>query len=107
MDVRTMRLGSAGFMRQAFLWVLLPIVALILISPSVGDTQVTTNITPTTGAGNLGTTITHTGNLYDITGGTRPGGGPNLFHSFGDFSVSAGDVGNFLNNTGLPTSNIL
>ena len=24
---------------------------------------------------------------YDITGGTRPNGGPNLFHSFGDFGV--------------------
>ena len=24
---------------------------------------------------------------YDITGGTRPGGGANLFHSFGDFNV--------------------
>lgn len=25
---------------------------------------------------------------YNITGGTRPGGGPNLFHSFGEFSVA-------------------
>jgi large exoprotein involved in heme utilization and adhesion len=24
---------------------------------------------------------------YNITGGTRPGGGTNLFHSFGDFNV--------------------
>ncbi|MBH0200504.1 MAG: filamentous hemagglutinin N-terminal domain-containing protein [Nitrospira sp.] len=71
------------------------------------------SITRTTGTGDLGTTITHTGNLYDITGGTRPGGGPNLFHSFGDFSVGQGDIANFLNtpvtvNGPLPfTSNIL
>ena len=24
---------------------------------------------------------------YDITGGTRPGGGVNLFHSFGEFGI--------------------
>jgi filamentous hemagglutinin family protein len=73
------------------------------------EAQVTTSITSTTGTGNLGTTVTHQvgSNLYNITNGTRPGGGPNLFHSFGDFSIGAGDIGNFLNNTGLPTSNIL
>ena len=46
--------------------------------------------------------------FYNITGGTRPGvNGLNLFHSFGDFTVGAGDTANFLNNTGLETSNIL
>ena len=44
---------------------------------------------------------------YNITGGTRPGGGTNLFHSFGDFGVPANHIANFLNETGLPTSNIL
>jgi filamentous hemagglutinin family protein len=44
---------------------------------------------------------------YDITGGTRPGGGTNLFHSFGDFNVPTNNVANFLNDSGLPTSNIL
>ncbi|HEY9470726.1 MAG TPA: filamentous hemagglutinin N-terminal domain-containing protein, partial [Propionibacteriaceae bacterium] len=55
---------------------------------------------------------------YDITGGTRPGGGTNLFHSFGDFNVPNNNVANFLNAgsadlagnplaAGLPTSNIL
>ena len=44
---------------------------------------------------------------YDITGGTRPGGGANLFHSFGDFGVPTKHIANFLNETGLPTSNIL
>ena len=40
---------------------------------------------------------------YDITGGTRPGGGANLFHSFGDFNVPNNNIANFLNNSGLPT----
>ena len=44
---------------------------------------------------------------YDITGGTRPGGGVNLFHSFGDFGVPNNNIANFLNDSGLATSNIL
>src|SRR5215217_9649940 len=43
----------------------------------------------------------------NITGGTRPGGGGNLFHSFGQFNVPNNNIANFLNNSGLPTSNIL
>ena len=52
-----------------------------------------------------GTTVT------TITGGARPANGPNLFHSFGQFDVGAGDVANFQNtqvNGAFPaTSNIL
>ena len=44
---------------------------------------------------------------FDITGGTRPGGGTNLFHSFGDFSVGTNHIANFLNETARPTTNIL
>ncbi|MBX3335887.1 MAG: filamentous hemagglutinin N-terminal domain-containing protein, partial [Nitrospira sp.] len=42
---------------------------------------------------------------YDITGGTRAGA--NLFHSFGVFDVPTNTVANFLNDSGLATSNIL
>ncbi|MBX3331514.1 MAG: filamentous hemagglutinin N-terminal domain-containing protein [Nitrospira sp.] len=65
--------------------------------------QVTTTIT----SSGLNTQVDQIGNSYNITGGARPGDGPNLFHSFGNFSVGGGDLANFLNNTGLPTSNIL
>ena len=44
---------------------------------------------------------------YNITGGMRPGGGTNLYHSFGNFNVPTNNIANFLNNSGLPTSNIL
>src|SRR5215467_5146579 len=44
---------------------------------------------------------------HNITGGTRPGGGANLFHSFGDFNVPTNNIANFLNDSGLATSNIL
>ena len=107
MDESTARSRHPDFIRQAFLWALLPTLLLVLNAPDPTYAQVATNITSTTGAGNLGTTVTQAGNLYDITGGTSPGNGPNLFHSFGDFTVGGGDIANFLNNTQLPTSNIL
>jgi filamentous hemagglutinin family protein len=44
---------------------------------------------------------------YNITGGTRPANGPNLFHSFGEFGVPTNTIANFLNETALPTANIL
>ena len=68
------------------------------IAPSGLNTQVNLSATPP--AGNV---------QYDITGGTRPGGasGTNLFHSFGDFNVPTNNIANFLNETALPTTNIL
>jgi len=80
------------------LWLLAALV------PAAGHAQVTTNVT----SSGLGTTVTpQAGGLYDITGGTRPGNGPNLFHSFGGFSIGAGDVANFKNDSGLATSNVV
>ncbi|MCS6288211.1 MAG: filamentous hemagglutinin N-terminal domain-containing protein [Nitrospira sp.] len=71
--------------------------------PGMGHAQA---LPPITSSG-LNTTVTKNGNVYDITGGTRPGSGPNLFHSFGEFGVPTGNIANFLNETALPTSNIL
>src|SRR5919198_3010876 len=42
---------------------------------------------------------------YNITAGTRAG--TNLFHSFGQFGVPTNNIANFLNESALPTSNIL
>jgi hypothetical protein len=58
-------------MRRALLSALLPTLVLFILAPTVGVAQVTTNITSTIGTGDLGTTVTQSGNLYDITGGTR------------------------------------
>src|SRR5262249_41693076 len=63
-----------------------------------GQAQVTTTITPD---GTLGTTVTHSGTVHDITGGTRPGNGPNLFHSFDRFSVGTNDTARFSGPTGI------
>ncbi|OQW30249.1 MAG: hypothetical protein A4E19_11610 [Nitrospira sp. SG-bin1] len=103
MDARKTPLQIPTSRKQAVLWACLLIMELISLSPSVGDAQVTTNIT----SSGLNTQVNHAGNSFNITGGTRPDNGPNLFHSFGNFSVGGGDIGNFSNNTGLPTSNIL
>ena len=65
-----------------------------------------TNISATpSGPGGLGTTLSTSGNTTNIAGGTRPGGGPNLFHSFNQFSVGAGDVASFVNPGGV--SNVI
>ena len=70
--------------------------------------QITTAIIPTGGVGNLGTTVTADGSTVQISGGTRPGDGMNLFHSFDQFNVGRSDTAQFLNTTpSLHTSNIL
>jgi filamentous hemagglutinin family protein len=66
------------------------------ITPSGLNTTVTLSLTAPSGKVQ-----------YDITGGTRPGGGANLFHSFGEFNVPTNNIANFVNDSGLPTSNIL
>ena len=60
------------------------------------------SVPPITSSG-LNTQISAPTNLlggkvqYDITGGTRPGNGANLFHSFGEFGVPNNNIANFLN----------
>ena len=71
---------------------------------SLSLAQVTTNIT----SSGLGTSVSPvSGGVVTITGGTRPGNGSNLFHSFGFFNVGAGNTANFFNDSGLFTQNIL
>src|SRR5215471_14453518 len=73
-----------------------PVQAASPITSSGLNTQVTLSATPPAGK-----------TQYDITGGIRPGGGGNLFHSFGDFNVPNNNIANFLNDSGLATTNIL
>ena len=60
--------------------------------------QVATTITPD---GTLGTAVTQSGTLYNITGGTRPGNGSNLFHSFDRFTVGTNDTARFSGPNGI------
>src|SRR3972149_11020147 len=75
----------------------------VVLRAPLGVAQVATKIT----SSGLGTQVNPVGSVHNITGGTRPGGGLNLFHSFGFFSVGAGDTANFSNDTGLATRDIL
>ena len=108
MDESTSRSRHPDAIGQAFLWAFLATLVLFLVTPSVGDAQVpvVTNIT-SSGLGTEVPLLPPSDGVYNITGGTRPGGGLNLFHSFGNFSIGEGDIGNFLNDSGLTTSNII
>jgi filamentous hemagglutinin family protein len=70
------------------------------VAPPITSSGLNTQISgPIAGAG--GST------QFNITGGTRPANGPNLFHSFGNFNVPTNNIANFLNDAALPTTNIL
>ena len=82
--------------------------AWLILGTSFALAQGSTAITPTTGIGSLGTTVTTHGHTIQITGGARPDNGTNVFHSFEQFSVGRGDSAQFLNTTpSLRTDNIL
>lgn len=95
------------FIRNRSGSVIAPLLCVVFVtSPALS--QGTTTITPTTGPGDLGTTVTSHGHTTQITGGIRPGNGTNLFHSFNQFSIGPGDTAQFQNTTPtLTTINIL
>ena len=49
----------------------------------------------------MSTVITQQDTVFNITGGTRPDQGPNLFHSFGQFDVGRGDTAHFVGQLGI------
>src|SRR5712691_4975965 len=71
---------------------------LLMLWLAVSQAQVRTTLTAD---GTLGTTVTPHGTQYTITGGTRPGNGPNLFHSFDRFSVGTNDTARFSGPSGI------
>ena len=70
--------------------------AICLFIPVLGHAQVTTTVTPDASL-TTPSVVTDLGVRVDVTGGTRPGNGTNLFHSFAIFDVATGDIVNFLN----------
>jgi len=91
MTIQTVRL---------FTGVVVPFAALVALATVIEPLHAqSTNIVATPGAlgtGGLGTSVNTSGHTTNITGGTRPGNGPNLFHSFNQFSVGSGDVAAFI-----------
>ena len=65
------------------------------LSPmALSQTQITPDAT-------LQTTVNQSGNTYTIDGGTSPGSGENLFHSFSHFDLLNGDIAEFAGSPGL------
>jgi filamentous hemagglutinin family protein len=107
-DLCTLKMRNRIFIQFSFLFGLWLLAISFFSCP--GEAQVPAS-KPITSSG-LNTAVSNPitiGNQtqYNITGGTRPGGGTNLFHSFGNFTVPNNNIANFLNDSGLPTSNIL
>ncbi|MBW4493034.1 MAG: CHAT domain-containing protein [Oscillatoria princeps RMCB-10] len=73
---------------------LLPFAALILSQPALAQ-----RIVPA--QDRTGTTVTPTGNQFNITGGSLSGDGANLFHSFQQFGLSEGQIANFLSSPNI------
>lgn len=88
-----------------FTYGLLAFLMLLGHTGSIAYGQATNIVATPSGPGGLGTSLSTSGNTTNITGGTRPGGGPNLFHSFNQFSVGTGDVAAFVNPGGV--SNVI
>ncbi len=95
--------------RQTRLTVFVATLSLVVLTgPDMSQAQ-TTDITPSGFNTTVGAPTPLPNGMinHDITGGSRPGNGPNLFHSFGEFSVGTNHIANFLNETATPTTNIL
>ncbi|MBI5315399.1 MAG: filamentous hemagglutinin N-terminal domain-containing protein [Nitrospirae bacterium] len=107
MDEHRVRLRPPDSIWKTFLWAFLPTCVLVLHTPDPTYAQIATNITPTTtGSLDLGTDVNQVGTVTEITGGTRPGNGTNLFHSFDFFTLGSGDTAHFINDMQRPTTNI-
>jgi filamentous hemagglutinin family protein len=107
MDESTPSSRHSDSLGQTFLWALIPTLLLVLTPPNGTYAQIVTNITPTqTAPLDLGTDVNTVGTTTEITGGTRPNNGTNLFHSFDFFTLGTGDTAHFLNDMQLPTNNI-
>jgi filamentous hemagglutinin family protein len=71
------------------------LLALICVLLPVGaEGAIAQNITPANDGTN--TVINNQGQRFDITGGTASGNGANLFHSFEQFNLNAGQTANFV-----------
>ena len=95
--------SSRGKRRCPRSYVLAAVVDLLLATAGTPSSVSYADVTPS----GLNTTVNIVGSNFNITGGTRPNNGVNLFHSFGNFSLNTPESANFLNDSGLATNNII
>ncbi len=89
-------LGGGGWIRIFVQSICLVLSLGVQLSQSQGVNTITSD-------GSLGTQVIQNGSVYEIRDGSRPGNGPNLFHSFGRFDVGAGDTAHFIGQAGVNT----
>ncbi|TKB71168.1 MAG: filamentous hemagglutinin N-terminal domain-containing protein [Nitrospira sp.] len=81
-----------------------PVIVCLGLLLQISTGSVLAQVTQTIGPGSLGTQVNQVGNVYEITHGTPAGS--NLFHSFGDFSLTASETARFQTTTGSPDATI-
>ncbi|WP_017315828.1 two-partner secretion domain-containing protein [Mastigocladopsis repens] len=78
---------------------LFPLITLSLLVKTPLPVRAQTQISPD---GTLPTNVNNVGEgVYEITGGTQPSNGANLFHSLKDFSVQSRDTARFVHSQGV------
>lgn len=87
------RRDVANFAPCAPLSVICLMLSFVLLAVPFDIHSAYSQVTPTPGAGGLGTQVNRVGNVYEIAQGTRAGS--NLFHSFNDFSIAAAETARF------------
>ena len=79
------------------------LVSLAALATAQAATAQSTSIVPDVAPGlSLGTTVSHSGNVYTVDGGTTAG--TNLFHSFNNFDLGAGDTAQWVYSGGNPAN---
>jgi len=73
----------------------MPLAVVLRVSPPASGQPITPDVDGT------GTVVNLNGTQFDITGGTTSGDGSNLFHSFQQFGLNAGQIAQFLSNPGI------
>jgi filamentous hemagglutinin family protein len=74
----------------------LPIVLVSVVGAIATKQSLAQSITPETAPSGTNTTVTPSGNRFDIGGGRLSQDGKNLFHSFTDFGLQQNQIANFL-----------
>jgi filamentous hemagglutinin family protein len=89
-----LRVLASGCLFKPLASTLLPLASCLL--PTLAQAQA---ITPA--ADGTNTSVTSTGNQFNITGGSLSSDGKNLFHSFNQFGLNQNQVANFFSNSSI------
>jgi filamentous hemagglutinin family protein len=96
LTIKLVRLYLGWLLFRIYLRILMPLGLIVLLPRTPLLAQ------PITAAADeTGTVVTQNGNQLDISGGSLSGDGANLFQSFQQFNLDAGQIANFLSNPSI------